>query len=173
MKTLEYFDVRDRSRYGKGPWDNEPDKKQWLDPKTKLPCLIVRNHSGALCGYVGVSKDHRCFGKHYDEVSDDIDANVHGGLTFSDKCHTGSEALICHTVEEGEDGNVWWLGFDCAHAFDLMPIQRFLDKLVGQSKKDYFKELQRDDLFIPDTYKDIAYVTQQCQSLAKQLKAAV
>lgn len=80
MKTIQYKTV-DKSNWGQGPWQNEPDKVQWLDKATGLPCLIVRQPmSGHFCGYVGVPKGHPAFGK------DDTDVSVHGGQNFSSKC---------------------------------------------------------------------------------------
>ncbi len=61
MKTLEYKFVN-KSTWGDGPWQNEPDKVQWTDQDTRLPCLAVRNgRIGNWCGYVGVSNDHPFF----------------------------------------------------------------------------------------------------------------
>ena len=63
MKTMEYRTI-DKSTWGEGEWQNEPDKKQWQDEETNYPCLIVRSPvSGSLCGYVGVSEGHALFGK--------------------------------------------------------------------------------------------------------------
>lgn len=60
MKAREWYDVYDKSGWGDGPWQKEPDKAQWLDEATRLPCLAVRNNvSGTLCGYVGVPPGHR------------------------------------------------------------------------------------------------------------------
>ena len=140
METKEYTGLVDRTGWRSGPWDSEPDKIQWLDEDTKLPCLIHRNGAGGLCGYVGVSNDHPSFGKGYD----DIDVSVHGGLTYADKC----QGSICHVVEQGEDDDVWWLGFDCVHFNDAAPGYRFTDGGV---------------------YRDINYVKTEVQSLAKQL----
>lgn len=118
MHTIEYRTMN-KSDWGVGPWENEPDKKQWQDPVTGLPCLIVRNALGALCGYVGVPSDHPLHGVHYDNV----DARVHGGLTFSAGCqHSPNQAHgICHLPSPGEPDDVWWFGFDCAHADDYTP----------------------------------------------------
>src|SRR4051812_17731696 len=119
LQTIEYKNPKmDKASWGPGAWDNEPDKKQWADPATGLACLIVRNAMGALCGYVGVPKGHPAYGKEYGSV----DVDVHGGLTFSDKCSESSSECggICHVAPEGED-DVWWLGFDCAHYMDLVP----------------------------------------------------
>src|SRR5437868_4216905 len=35
---------------GPGPWWDEPDKVQWIDPATDLDCLAVRGPFGAWCG---------------------------------------------------------------------------------------------------------------------------
>jgi hypothetical protein len=123
MQTMEERNV-DKSAWGDGPWQNEPDKKQWVDEETGLPCLIVRNGHGALCGYVGVPNGHPWYGVSYDDVRVEGDEwpEVHGGLTFSDKCQEGGK--ICHKVEPGEPDDVWWLGFDCAHSGDMWPAGR-------------------------------------------------
>ena len=81
MKTIEYT-YRDKSSWGDGPWQSEPDKIQWLDEATGLPCLIVRGPVGALCGYVGVPEGH----PHFEQKYDDVDVRVHGGLTFASFC---------------------------------------------------------------------------------------
>jgi hypothetical protein len=68
MQEIEYRTI-DKAEWGPGPWQDEPDKAQWQDEETGLPCMILRNHSGALCGYVGVDSTHPWFGKGYsDEV---------------------------------------------------------------------------------------------------------
>jgi hypothetical protein len=100
-----------------GPWKAEPDKAQWMSP-TGLPCMVRRGGLSAWCGYVGIPKSHPLFEKDYSDIEAEID--VHGGLTFASKC-SGGEHGICHVVEEGEDDDVWWLGFDCGHFDDLLP----------------------------------------------------
>lgn len=151
MKTKQWTYIDKTDWPAQGEWNAEPDKKQWLDKTTKLPCLIVRGPSGALCGYIGVPKSHIHYGADYD----DIDVDVHGGLTFADKCvEVGKEHGICHIVEDGEDDDIWWLGFDCAHWHDFCPQY----ETIGYS-------------FMADgTYKNIDYVTKGVESLAKQLK---
>lgn len=150
MQTLEYHS-QDKSQWPEGPWKHEPDKVQWRDGATGLPCLIVRGPVGALCGYVGVSRDHPFYGLNYDNEA--IAVEIHGGLTFASKCQEkgGEEGAICHKVDPGEDDDVWWLGFDCAHARDFCP------------KHD------RPDRYPRDSYKDIAFVTREVEALAKQL----
>lgn len=142
----------DKTRWPDGPWQHEPDKEQWLDTATGLPCLIKRNGGGALCGYVGVSEGHPWFGVEYEHVG----AEVHGGLTYSSFCQDGDEGhTICHVVEPGEPDRVWWLGFDCAHIGDRSPAYEY-----------------RGALFRGDTYKDRAYVQTECAALARQVAEA-
>ncbi len=149
MKTMEWTTV-DKSKWGIGAWMNEPDKRQWSDPATGLPCLIVRGPLGALCGYVGVAEGHKFYAKNYDAV----DVDCHGGLTFSNTCADVEEAeegkYICHVAESGEPAKVWWLGFDCGHFMDETPGSTYC----------------RDGI-----YRDIAYVAGEVTSLAKQLSA--
>ena len=164
MKRIEYR-TRDKTTWGEGPWQSEPDKMQWEDEATKMPCLIVRGSSGALCGYVGVGPGHQFFGKDYDDLPS---VEVHGGLTFAASCSHGDEtASVCHRTEENEPDSVWWFGFDCAHSGDYMP-----------ESNAYLPEHLKDRLGAPAgwgnaviIYRDMAYVTREVESLAKQLSA--
>jgi hypothetical protein len=152
MKTLEERYV-DKANWPPGPWQREPDKRQWLDEATGLPCLIVRHdHSGHLCGYVGVSPGH----PWYEKTDEAVEARVHGGLTFCGKCRP--DGRICHKVEPGEPDDVWWLGFDCAHCGDLTSIDRCGVAVCGYSRGDQ--------------YRDFEYVTRECRDLAWQAKEA-
>ena len=117
MKT---WNNTDKSEWEYGPWMSEPDKAQWV--AHGLDCLIVRGPAGALCGYVGVPKSHEFFGKDYDAP----DVDVHGGLTFANSCSPhkeGDHKGICHVEEGAANKTVWWLGFDCAHAYDICPLR--------------------------------------------------
>lgn len=92
MKTIEYRTI-DKTGWGEGPWTWEPDKVQLADEATGLPCLIRRSPSaGSLCGYVGVPEGHPWHGLDYGE----IDAEVHGGLTFAGACDGDEADGICH-----------------------------------------------------------------------------
>lgn len=146
----------DKSSWGPGPWQGEPDKKQWTDQATGLPCLIKRNDGGALCGYVGVPEGHPWYRADYSHV--DPHPEVHGGLTYADFCmEEGNQAkTICHIPEPGEPDNVWWLGFDCAHFRDASPAYHRTYAEAGIAHT------------LSETYKTIAYVTAECASLAKQ-----
>jgi hypothetical protein len=166
METREYRTFTEKANWGEGPWVAEPDKVQYADPDTGLPALVVRNRFGALCGYVGVSEGHPWFGKNYD----DVDADVHGGLTFAGPCQGGSEeGSICHIPSAGEPDSVWWLGFDCGHAFDLLPAQAYrmsqLRKRAGLPDSPWPTCEQ-------EQYRDLEYVKQEIAQLAQQAREA-
>lgn len=156
MERIEYRTV-DKSAWPRGAWDDEPDKVQWQDEATGLPCLIKRHPSaGHLCGYVGVPEGHPWHGQDCDDVrvSDDEHdwPTVHGGLTYADHCAEGPEAeAICHVPAPSEPDKVWWLGFDCAHCYDLSPGRATIFPAFGD-----------------EIYRDIAYVERECRLLAKQ-----
>lgn len=92
----------DRSNWGAGKWDDEPDFIDGIDDDTGYDMVIRRGPLGGLCGYVGLPKGHPAYGEDYDN----IDVVVHGGLTYSD--------------EDTKD-SLYWVGFDCAHMNDLVP----------------------------------------------------
>ena len=162
MDTIEYRTM-DKAAWQRGPWDDEPDKIQWQDEATEMPCLINRNRMGALCGYVGVPVGHPWHGQGYDDcrLPDDGWPDVHGGLTYSAGCDHSDDpsAGICHVPGEGEPDNVWWLGFDCAHAWDKS------DMGYPQSMLDTFGVS-----VLP--YRDIAYVRREVARLAAQAALA-
>jgi hypothetical protein len=150
----------DRTGWGPGPWDGEPDKVSWTDEATGLPCLATRGNplQGSWCGYVAVNPDHLFHGLCYDDEL--IDVRVHGGLTFASSCNDEGpiERAVCHVPEPGQPGDVWWFGFDCGHWDDVAPATRTL-----------FPEMS--DLYARTgaTYKTLTYVRAECVRLAMQL----
>ena len=150
----EYRSI-DKSSWPAGPWHAEPDKIHWIDAATDMDCLMHRNASGAWCGYVAVAEGHPAFERSYH----DLDLDVHGGLTYADFCQetTDERKGVCHVPFAGRPHRVWWLGFDCAHAFDSMPsIASYLPKSFHHDH---------------DVYRDRAYVEGEVRHLAKQLAA--
>lgn len=167
----------DKTSWGDGPWQQEPDRAEWRDDATGLACLARRSPGGGnWCGYVAVPPGHAWHGKDYDDIEDEVD--VHGGLTFCGPCMphvcTGGEQelreVVCHTPQAGEPDDVWWLGFDCHHFRDIAPA---------------FQARMRElDIEIPGTagfahetygesYKPLAYVRSECAHLAAQAADAV
>ncbi len=155
MQTKEYRTI-DKHEWPRGEWDDEPDKIQWRDPDTGLPCLFKRQTMCHLCGYVGIPPSHALYGKDCGDADAD-ELAVHGGITYGAPCGEGPESeSVCHVPGEGEEENVWWLGFDCAHAWDFSP--------GTPSRSIPFQEEG-----IAQKYKNVAFVKAECANLAKQL----
>lgn len=167
MKTWDYID---KKTWSEGPWQQEHDKMLWTDEDTGYPCIIRRNASGVLCGYVGVPTNHSWFGIHYGDFTHrkcqeeycydenccqkpDRIIDVHGGLTFSNACSEDEEYGICHPSNQ----EAWWFGFDCAHLGDLMPAYQNTYSNMSWARRD-------------GTYKNAEYVKSEIKSMALQLK---
>jgi len=95
----------------------------------------------------------------------DIDANVHGGLTFARpdiECGKG-----------GED-DAWWVGFDCAHCYDAVDpelLARSSKGTEGQRLYDLYTQGKYSFLFRSDelrTIKTQEYVEKECRELCHQ-----
>lgn len=142
----------DRTNWESGPWDEETDKDQFF--YKDYPCLIIRNHGGALCGYVGVSPNHPYHELGYGDL-DNID--VHGGLTYAGK-EVGQDnweaTSFGEKVRTTLGGKGYWFGFDCAHGFDVVP------RYVSEGYPSY------DD----QVYKDMVYVRKQIRKLVNQFR---
>jgi hypothetical protein len=139
------------SEFGNGPWQDEPDRDQWIDEATGLRCYAVRHPDmGHWCGYVAVPQAHPWFGLGYSEEDDEgrepeLHIEVHGGITYAD---TGK---FLGTENGSED---WLFGFDCAHAGDYVPG-------LGSSALMRSKE---------DNYRTLQFVRDECARLARQLQ---
>lgn len=164
----------DKADWGDGPWQDECDKVQWIDDATDLDCLIVRGPMGSLCGYVGLPPGHPYHGAHYD-TPEGID--VHGGLTYSDHCMEGlpEGEGICHIPAPGRPADVWWVGFDCGHTFDLSPAMAARMREI-RARPDYpptppavQRLLDNMPLGMRDVYRTIDYVRDEVTRLAAQL----
>ncbi len=124
-------EIYKRENWPAGPWDAEgpEDRIEWRHKG--VPCLMVRNLMGAWCGYAAVGPDHPWHGKDYSH--EDVNVDVHGGLTFADKCQEGGK--ICHVAQPGEPDPVWWFGFDTAHSGDRVPGMAALEKEMYEKAK--------------------------------------
>lgn len=148
--------VVDKTGWPPGAWHDEPDRIQWKTA-AGLPGLLVRHRRlGHLCGYAAVPAGHPAYGSGYDAV----DVQVHGGLTYADRCE--ADGPICHVPEPGQPDDVWWLGFDCAHAGDRSPGQEAIMRGL---------ELPNLPPWYVEGYRDVAYVRGEVEQLAHQLVA--
>jgi hypothetical protein len=159
MEDREWRDLMDKTAWGSGPWQQEPDKVQWTDPRTGFACLIVRNEVGSLCGYVGVPEGHPWHGMSCWDLSELNSIPV--TLDYSNECAGDPEGpTICHVAAAGEPETLWWLGFHCSHAFDLSPALLALPILLPER------------LFKNQTYRPIEYVKATCTVLALEAEHA-
>src|SRR4029079_3467398 len=98
------------------------------------------------------------------------DIEVHGGLTYSAACEEGGE--ICHVPWPNREHAIWWFGFACAHAFDVMPKMDADLRELRKRVPTFTSVLESfDDPRMRSTYKDMAYVIGEVLQLAQQLKA--
>lgn len=173
MKTETW---QDRDGWAAGPWDDEPDRAEW--ELSGFPCLALRHpSSGHWCGYVGVPVGHPWYGKSASwSDGDDIDADVHGGLTYAAVCTEDDRPAyeqVCH-VTAGEDRR-WWIGFDCHHYMDIAPGFEMRQRELGMRLRAE-GDIAGANLFEhPDfgaTYKTLTYVQGEVGGLVRQAHLA-
>jgi hypothetical protein len=189
---------------GVGPWNNEPDKARWVDEATGFDCIVLRHpRHGNLNGYVGVPVGHPLYGQDYDAAYERVDIQVHGGLTFAGAASEPDvDEEFRRTPHPDRPQDVWWFGFDCAHAWDLSPTMshpgpgpgtpprqlRSVLSLVlrevgwtGRTDRGGMRarlaeidaELAyRETPGFEDVYRPFGYVKAEVESLARQLAAA-
>lgn len=169
--------IYNRSNWLPGPWMAEPfDKVHWIDPATDMDCMIIRGGMGAWCGYVAVTEGHPA----YDQPYNDVEADVHGGLTYGGRCM--EDGKICHEPLPGRPAAVYWLGFDCSHSADLAPGMLSLDKMMAEKDgthglwtrhRDYDPQTGRISRggYFDEVYRTAGYAKFQVELLAQQLKA--
>lgn len=101
-------------------------------------------------GYLKIPQGHSWYGKHYDELNEYI--SVHGGLTFSGHLDDS------HILGEG-----YWVGFDCAHCFDLFDP----DEMDKDVRKNLGKILSNVYNLPESKIRNTGYVEAQCKNLAQ------
>lgn len=68
---------------------------------------VQHNRAGFRCGYVRIPRKHPWWHVDYQQLNSVIE--VHGGITFAEKGLPGRVPNFSYR---------WWIGFDCAHAYD-------------------------------------------------------
>ena len=117
-----------------GPWETEGDEHAWMTDAGYLGLIIRSPVSLCLCGYVAVPANHPWAGVQLG----DIDVPVHGGITF---------AGPPDEVRTADGGDWWFVGFDCSHRGDFMPV--LAERSIGV------------------VYRDLAYVRGEVEFLAR------
>lgn len=126
--------------FGAGEWIGEPDRVEMEYQGVR--CRIFRDSLGVLLGFALVEKDHPFYEKDYE----DIDIDIHGGLTSA-----------------GRDGaGDFWIIFDCGHVRDFVP-------LVYKIAPSFMRRVTEGD---PTTYKNIEFVKHELKKLVCQIKKA-
>lgn len=149
------IDKEKLERLGDGPWMKEVDRLEF--GCEGFPCVLNRNEMGVWCGYVGVPSGHPWHKKHYHDLEELNEVEVHGGLTYSDHLQG---ALGPDCTNSDESNWLWWLGFDCGHSFDYSPgLVKLFPKLVLVSGS-------------LAAYRDIAYARAETEFLAAQASIA-
>ncbi|MFB5619504.1 MAG: hypothetical protein ACE5RC_00025 [Nitrosopumilus sp.] len=167
LKVNKYLKI---DLFGKGEWLDEPDQLEFT--YNEFNCYIKRPFSGNLCGYVEIPEDNifynrECFKCYelYEKVS------VHGGITFSD-----------FIFDEERQKKIFFVGFDCAHLGDYVPLvekykiqnlnhKKFRNEIFKNvtKKLEKLEKLEKDILNGEKTYKNIEFVTQELESLVDQI----
>lgn len=113
-----------------------------------LQWVTTHNTMGYRCGYVRLPQGHPWYGLGYD----DVPADCHGGITFAEA------DVPCDAPGPDVD---WWIGFDCAHAFDApdpgLPVT------IGVPITPLYPE---------GVIRSQEYVEDHCRSLCEQAVAA-
>lgn len=153
--------------WGEGEWVDEEDEHSFQ--YKGCDCKILRVYTGEpfsiqphvfgghLCGYVKVPLEM----KLSEKKSYDLDIDCHGGITFNEI--------------EGEEN---WIGFDCAHSYDIIPSMEKMFKnnpIMIESRKSLEKLYEKIDitkaysLIFNQTYKNMGFCIQECKSIVDQL----
>ena len=177
-KSLSWGTFIDKSKWPRGAWDNEPDRIEWRDPKTGMPCLMLRHpRHGHWCGYAALPADHPWVGQNMYRLATDgteLDGDswddpralkIHGEITAgASRCQPEPQEddrhpwhRVCHTPQPGESDDVRWIGFDCGHGGYHDP-----DLEPGNDPYDHERA----------TYRDVDYVMNWCARLAAQAQQA-
>ena len=120
----------------------EPRKKWTL---RGMDCLILEGPFGALCGYVRITNSHPLYGVGYSTPICGVSGCYEHSPDGLFEVHGGI------TFSGERRGTTWWFGFDCGHAGDLIPALNRYGLTEG-------------------VYRDEAYVTDECEKLASQLR---
>lgn len=146
----------DKSEWGAGEWESEPDAAYWTDERSGYQCLIVRADLGHLCGYVVLPEGHPMHGK---PMEDFRPYRAHGGITLAAVIHPDLAREVMGDPNLELPPNGWLVGFDCGHDYDHTPAAA--------------AEFAKLGLFGPrGIYRNWDFVRAEVDYLADQLRAS-
>lgn len=125
------------------------------------PYVVLFMPGAYRCGYVGVPYSHKLSKKDVDDLGY---LSCHGGVTYA-KSH----------LDNCDDKDTWWIGFDCAHCFDGYDIelakQHFGDdpdfKRIFHIMEDFWRESNKDSEV---EIRSLVYVKDECKKLIDQIE---
>lgn len=123
-----------------------------------FPYVVLFMPGSYRCGYVGIPKANRFYGKSTDDLGF---VECHGGITYSEPSIYGCE-----------ETDTWWIGFDCAHCFDGYDVetakQYFGDNpdwaRIFEPMEEFYKEMNKDF-----EIRTLEYVKNECQNIIDQI----
>lgn len=124
-----------------------------------FPYVVMITAQCFRVGYVGIPKDHKYYGKRYNELRH---IECHGCLTYSAK-----------TIPWQEDEDIcWWVGFDCRHSYDGYDIVSALETFKDCPETMSF--INRNLLFMKsvNVHKEVRtldYCIEQCKKIIDQI----
>ncbi len=145
--------------------------------------VVIMTKMGHRCGYVGIPPTHPLYGVGYSEpstaltfpaeepighrgiisvlvaatdnhrASPDAVFDVHGSITYA----AGSPDYPI------ESKNLWWFGYDCAHAGDARDLEQMHMFEDDETLRSVFADSEHGVI------RTLAFCREQCESLAQQL----
>ena len=159
----------------------------------QLKCVVVISSTAYRCGYVGINKSHPLYRKRYGDYLDikkadigdrkvsgvfpllfaafdnderakiELYFNVHGGITYANGGENSKYPI---------KSDLWWFGFDCAHAGDARDYKTVKELFPEKETLKRIEKLEQIDKMYPiesDSIRSVEYVAEECKKLADQL----
>lgn len=129
-----------RAGWRKGPWDDElEDRLYWVDPKTNLDCLAMRNEIGEWCGYVGVPRSSKYYGEDKNGTLL-LGISACGEVTYANS--SSGDKYRIRSFLKGRPEIVWWIGFDTGGISSDCPARDpVAEKRMGVDWKPIYRDL--------------------------------
>lgn len=123
-----------------------------------FPYVVLFMPGSYRCGYVGIPKKNRFYGKSTDDLGF---VGCHGGITYSEPSLYGCEGT-----------DTWWIGFDCAHCFDGYDVETA--KQYFGNNPDWVRIFDPMEEFYKNANKDyeiqtLEYVKNECRNIIDQI----
>jgi hypothetical protein len=163
IKKAMGISMEDPTQWGDGPWVDEPLGKEPVEMSYKgYDCAFVRNLvMGHWCGYVGVSVKES-------ELAEKNDNCLHGGITYTKVCNLVDNEHPSNQHILDKKGSEMIIGFDCAHAEDIMPRGRIINDTMYGDKYPFDKYF--DEMYKP-TYKTLQFCKDNVREFIDELIA--